>query len=248
MVRHKMTMGLGLLSVLAVVVGIIGLWGMGRIGQRAAVLEETHQCEMLFVKVQQAGSLAIGSSDLAENVWKKAKDKFLSAVRKLSQNSALDDTERQVIQSIQKSWKGYETSFNKAVIAGRTGRSLPADTLHAAADPITKGMEELRKGAAVRLEWTIWMMQRLLVAAITLAAIGGLILGRIISRAWFSAVRTALDELRNAPVSDDLVQKGESIRKDVENLANLIGRRPGSETTPDGAEPPTSEQDRHLRS
>lgn len=49
--------------------------------------------------------------------WKKAKDKFLIEVRRLSQNPALSEQEKEVIRNIEKSWKGYDISFQKYVLA-----------------------------------------------------------------------------------------------------------------------------------
>jgi hypothetical protein len=69
------------------------------------------------------GRIAAGSShsalpaDQAKMEWKKAKDKFLIEVKRLSQNPALSEQEKEVIRNIEKSWKGYDISFQKYVLA-----------------------------------------------------------------------------------------------------------------------------------
>jgi hypothetical protein len=53
----------------------------------------------------------------AKTEWKKAKDKFLTEVKKLSQSPSLSEQEKEVIRNIEQSWNGYDISFQKYVLA-----------------------------------------------------------------------------------------------------------------------------------
>ncbi len=63
--------------------------------------------------------------DQAKMEWKKAKDKFLIEVKKLSQNPALTEKEKEMIRTIEKSWKGYDISFQKYVMAALNENRRP---------------------------------------------------------------------------------------------------------------------------
>jgi len=56
-------------------------------------------------------------ADQAKIEWKKAKDKFLTEVKKLSQSPTLSEQEKELIRNIEQSWKGYDVSFQKYVLA-----------------------------------------------------------------------------------------------------------------------------------
>ncbi len=56
-------------------------------------------------------------ADQAKAEWKKAKDKFLNEVKKLSQCPSLTEQEREIIRTIEQSWNGYDISFQKYVLA-----------------------------------------------------------------------------------------------------------------------------------
>jgi hypothetical protein len=53
----------------------------------------------------------------AKTEWKKAKDRFLIEVKKLSQCPALSEREKEIIRNIEQSWNGYDISFQKYVLA-----------------------------------------------------------------------------------------------------------------------------------
>jgi hypothetical protein len=114
-----------------VVTGVIGLYSVSRI-QRASEGQRYTAGALLTALEIRNYQLQLGrEQDNADNQmlvkgdWKKATDKFLMEVKRLSRNPVLGENERQTINKIEKNWNGYLFSFRKYILSGTDLQKKP---------------------------------------------------------------------------------------------------------------------------
>jgi len=129
-IREMILAALGLMILSTLAIGIMGLIDVMKVSQTADTASQTNRCRELFYQIQ-SNAPALSDQQLenlsgpqAAGNWKKAKDKFLSEIRKLSQTRGLGEKERQLIQSIEEAWKNYDISFQWKTLANNTTSSL----------------------------------------------------------------------------------------------------------------------------
>ena len=121
---RQMILVCSLMLSLILITAVIGHHRFQRIASQARLFRQVRQCHLLFRTINEADTkltLRFDCGDTrnecAANDWKTAKDKFLAEVKKLSQSPVLGVKEREVVETIQNSWKDYEVSFNRRILA-----------------------------------------------------------------------------------------------------------------------------------
>jgi alkylated DNA nucleotide flippase Atl1 len=112
---------------LAVFAGIIEHKYFSSISDRIRLSQQIRTCHLLFYSVTEADTKLTlrfdwgdTRNECAANDWKTAKDKFLSEVNKLAKYPGLGENDRKIVDTIRNSWKGYEMSFNRQILADGT--------------------------------------------------------------------------------------------------------------------------------
>jgi hypothetical protein len=229
-------------------IGLMAYCAMNTLTHKAEHVNAIDRCVSLFRNVERSEkklNITTGdkklSVELASNDWKKAKDKFLSEVKKLSQTASLGEGERQVIKTIEESWKEYEVSFHRYILAfqskdyaDRAVWEAQAELSRTADEMVTQG-EKFANMARESMSRVHVQMQAWLSMAILSAAGLGLMVMLVNIRLWNRALGRAMNRLgknssristaSSAGVSaDELKSQAQQIRQAMGELMDLLGQ------------------------
>jgi vacuolar-type H+-ATPase subunit I/STV1 len=224
--RKEVLLGFGLIITLAAAVGFIGHRQMRTVARKAEFSRQIHRCESQLQALSQVELKLTASPDQLDpaagqvsNDWKKAKDKFLAEVKKLSQTQTLDENEKALIDAIRNAWQGYEVSFTRRTMALLETSLSRADEM-----------------AQASLQQTIARADRGLIFAIILATLVGsgivLIIARDVRRRLKQvhnqleiATQPKREEARSEEAGqDELKTQAEELKNALAELAVLIGQ------------------------
>lgn len=252
----KMLMSYLFVLSMMVTIGMMAYCAMNSMARKMDMVDATNRCLILFRAVERSEHQQLVLSEeraesverLASNDWKKAQDKFLAEVKKLSQIESLGEQEREIINTITESWKEYEVSFQRYILAlnGRDNsndqhtrmvRELQA-SLARSADAIVEHSEKLANLAKtsanrVQAQMVVW-----LIMAIATAVGLGLMIMLVNIHVWSRALGRAINRLgkNSSRIStasttsvseEDLKSQAQQIRQTMSELMELLG----SETT-----------------
>ncbi|NLE28305.1 MAG: hypothetical protein GX629_01390 [Phycisphaerae bacterium] len=244
----RMLMGYLLVLSMMVVIGMMAYCAMNALSCKAEFADAANRCVNLFGKVEQcahrwtmAADREDQSVELASNDWKKAKDKFLAEVKKLSQVDSLGEREKQIIEAITESWREYEVSFRRYILAMSAEDADPNDSavhelksvLTASADAIVDKGEKLTSLARASIDRVHGQMEIWLTMAIVSAVGLGLMVMLVNIHVWNRAIERAMNRLgrKSSATSvmpgnisaEELESQAQQIRQAMSELMDLLG-------------------------
>jgi hypothetical protein len=232
---------LGYLFVLSmmVAIGLMAFSVMTILDRKAQLADATNRSASLFSAIERCGhQLTLSairgdrSAELASNDWKKAKDKFLSEVNKLSQTESLGERERQMIKTIQDSWKEYDVSFRRYILAmqsaGKNRENQDVREQETALAKITgeilNATGELTNLATRSMDRARTQMEIWLSVALVTAVSLGLMIMLVNIRVWNRALGRAMHRLKRHS-SEDMQTQADQIHQAMSELMDLVGRK-----------------------
>jgi len=196
-----------LMLALVAATSIIGKRYFQRISDQTRLYQEARACHFLFNAVAQADTKLTlrfdwgdTRNECAANDWKTAKDKFLAEVKKLAQNPALGAKDREIVDTIRNSWKGYEISFNRKILADGTINSKEVELQR---NQIETALDGLGQRAYASLEYEIGTAERVLNLLLLIAEMTLVICLVLLARHWVGR-RKLPEEASNDSVSGGL--------------------------------------------
>lgn len=207
--------GLALITILIAGISIAGLWEINAIARQSNFQDQANLCLNLMREAYEQSVMekSEGAGNQAATDWKKAKDKFLSEVKKLAQTPSLSEKEKRIIQSIENSWAGYDVSFQKYILA-RNG---------------------LAKSS---LRQSVQKTRLLLEILIALAAVlGGVTIGAVLRE-----ISHQIDTIPSHKTCDNLADPEDQIKDEIRNLASLLNEsNPMRQEAIENKDPPSND-------
>jgi len=214
--KGKLTAAFAAFTLLTLVVGLTGIQKLSAVSQRAELPYHINHCLENTYKLQKFSPLA---ADQKSDVWKKAKDRFIKELKRLSQTPGLTKQERETIQNIENSWQNYDITFRKYIIVQKSD----CNTLIQPLTDIVSGLNTLSAYAQASNKAMVHQAKSILMLTTLLATVLGIALSLVIIR-HFSSVFTdilhRLDSVFSRP--GEFNSSEEAIEAEVKNIETLV--------------------------
>jgi len=229
--KGRLFTGCAVFVLLTLIVGVMGLDQFRTVSRQMATVRQVNRCVDAACQIQSFQQLFISnplsdaSAEQTVDVWKKAKDKFLKEIKRLSQTPGLGEAERNIVRDIEDSWKNYDISFRKYILARNEDRAARAREMRQALSEIqgAEGLQSLSAIADASAERTIHQAGTILVLITALAVMAGVILSLILVRHVPGAIRAIVKRLQNASLPPSASGSPEqSIDNQIRNVENLV--------------------------